>query len=318
MLLSDLRDPNRVVVRTAGLKAEEYPLLAAFCRENDVELLFLDLTDPLRGLGFNPLDTDDADCAYDVIASVRRLVVNPLSNDSEFWGEERPRLPRGRVARRVQIVPRHARPVRGAERGGRCPARRMRARDSQIGGVVSPQRVAQRRDGALHRDRWPTRSAAPPHGPRRPSHELGRSDLFRRRRVIAIRCPEPKLSVMRPAYNLLIQWLLDLAIETADADPHDLSRPAASFFIEDLPAWGAIPGLVDRLATLRSRRICVNAAIQSMGQLRCAHGSNPRPWRSHSLIRCCCRASTKRTRNTSAARQRDTVVTLTPASSLRV
>jgi len=87
-----------------------------------------------------------------------------------------------------------------------------------------------------------------------------------------IRCPEPLLPKLKASYNLLIQWLIDAAISASDAAPDDEARPSVSFFIEDLPAWGAIPSLIDRLATLRSRRIRVTAAIQSMAQLRFAFG----------------------------------------------
>lgn len=69
-----------------------------------------------------------------------------------------------------------------------------------------------------------------------------------------------------------MQWLLDAAIEYADAVGPENERPGVSFYIEDLPAWGPIAELVERLATLRSRRIAITAAIQSFAQLELAYG----------------------------------------------
>lgn len=272
LLLSDLQEANRCVV-SASLKGEEYPLIAGYCATNGIELQYLDLSDPTRSLGFNPLDDDESN-VYDVISSFISLVVNHESHDSEFWRQSG-------TAFMVGAWHSGCRSFASILDFFEAPRQEMLKRLDGCDNASARSTAAFLRSGSQNADTtvasvigWLNPFRDPAVRATTGRHELDKRSLFRNRRVLVIRCPEPRLTTLRPIYNLLIQWLLDAAIATADDQANHQDRPSVSVFIEDLPAWGPIPSLVDRLATLRSRRISVIAAIQSMAQLRLAYGSN--------------------------------------------
>jgi hypothetical protein len=273
LLLSDLQEPGRCVV-SVSLKGEEYPLLAACCAAAGIELGYLDLSDPRRSVAFNPLAAVDESAAYDVIASFVNLVVNYQARDSEFWRQSGTTFMAGAwhagCHSFAAILDLFEAPREEAlERLDGCGHPSARATAAFLGGgSQNADTTVATVVGWLNPFRDPAVRVTTS------SHELDRAALFRRPRVLAVRCPEPRLPALRPVYNLLLQWLLDAAVATADEDADDPNHPPVSLYIEDLPAWGAIRSLVDRLATLRSRRISVTAAVQSMAQLRYAYGGD--------------------------------------------
>lgn len=271
LLLAELRQGNRRLV-TVSLKGEEYPLLASWCAASGAELLYVDLSDPARGLGFNPLADVGEAAARDVISAYVDIVVNRNSRDSEFWRQKGTEFMVGAWHAGCHSFPamldlfsmNRDEALQRLEASGHPSARAAAA--FVRGGSHNADTVLATVTGWLSPFHDPAVRATTG------THELDGAALFRRPGVLAIRCPEPRLSTLRPVYNLLIQWLVDAAIATADEGADGPARPSVSFTIEDLPAWGAVPHLVDRLATLRGRRISITAAVQSMAQLRHAYG----------------------------------------------
>lgn len=271
LLLSDCRDPQRIVI-DASLKGEGYAIAASACEQQGVPLLYINLDDPSRSCGFNPLqDIDDSE-AYSTIATFVDLSVRRDARESEFW-------------RQAGTTFMYAAWCAGCRSFAEIldlfesPRSELLARLGAFGSTSCRAAASFLQSGSTNADTvqatvsgWlnPWRQA----GLRATTNaqELDRRSLFTTRKVIVIRCPETKLSSLRPVYNLLIQWFLDAAVDAADAHPHAASRPSVSFHIEDLPAWGPFGCLVDRMATLRSRRISISASIQSMAQLRYAYG----------------------------------------------
>jgi hypothetical protein len=266
LLNSDIHDSNRCLV-VFSLKGEEYPLLVSSCRAQERELVAIDLSDPGRSLGFNPLAGVDESGARDQIAAFVEQVANRDARETEFWRREGMRfLEAGWYA--------------GSHSFPGLLDFYERSRDDIINELEacthpSASSVASFiRGGSSNADTvlatvasWLNAFRDPAVRATTGTQELDRETLFKRPRVIYVRCPEARLPALRSVYNVILQWMIDAAIDSEDHE-----RASISFYVEDLPAWGPIPSLVDRLATLRSRRISMHAAIQSMAQLRYAYG----------------------------------------------
>jgi type IV secretory pathway TraG/TraD family ATPase VirD4 len=75
-----------------------------------------------------------------------------------------------------------------------------------------------------------------------------------------------------------LRWLCHLFLRCLAAcflgprEPHEQIRVLQ--VLEELPAWGPLPGLADHLATLRSRHVSVLATIQSESQGASVYGAN--------------------------------------------
>jgi type IV secretory pathway TraG/TraD family ATPase VirD4 len=88
-----------------------------------------------------------------------------------------------------------------------------------------------------------------------------RIDLGRLRRepvLLIVGVPQPSLSQLRVLCHLFLKDLASCLLRPRGAD----ERVHVLEVLEELPAWGPLPGLADHLATFRSRQVSVLATIQ--------------------------------------------------------
>ncbi len=103
--------------------------------------------------------------------------------------------------------------------------------------------------------------------------ELQLERLFRRPTVLVVEMNESRIARLRPIFNMLVQKVLDLAIETADKSPQARLRVPLSVVLDEFgSAIGAIPHFPTYLNTLRSRRVSIVAAVQGLTQIRALYG----------------------------------------------
>jgi type IV secretory pathway TraG/TraD family ATPase VirD4 len=98
-----------------------------------------------------------------------------------------------------------------------------------------------------------------------------RIDLDRLRRepvLLLVGVPQPALSRLRWLCHL---FLRDLAAHLLRPRGQD-ERVRVLQILEELPAWGPLPGMADHLATFRSRGVSVLATIQSESQGEAVYG----------------------------------------------
>jgi len=272
-VLSDLEDPDRLTI-LMGLKRENYAWVAAKCAEEGIPLHYVDLRDPKRSLGFNPLATDSAEEAYDTIAVFAEVSNDPKSHDSVFWNQAGRTLLSALWDCGARSFPAMLHALESGsgtvlallKQGGTgaCTA----AASLLVGGSHNSDTVMATVSGWLN----PFRSqavAATTH-----THELDGLGLFEGRKVLYIHADEGRLTSVRALYNLLFQWLLRRIIENSDDLPAGVRPHPTSLHVEDLPAWGAVSCLPAQLTTLRARGASLMASIQSMAALTHAYGSS--------------------------------------------
>lgn len=273
LINADLEDADRLVI-VLGLKRENYGWIGLKCRDMGTPLHYIDLNDPARSLGFNPLATRSADEAYDIIARFTSATVNANSHDSEFWGQAGSTLLMALWDCGARSFPAMLNelesgttPLLARLRGGESSACRAAA-SFLAGGSHNSDTVMATISGWLH----PFRNQAV--ATTTSSHELDGLGLFEAgRQVVYIHCDEARLTTLRPIYSLLLQWFFQRIIEHADDLAPGRSPHPTSVHIEDLPAFGNIRTLPDQLNTLRSRRCTVTVAIQSSAALAHAYGA---------------------------------------------
>lgn len=99
--------------------------------------------------------------------------------------------------------------------------------------------------------------------------ELRLERLFTTPTVLVIEMNETRLAQQRPIFNMLVQQVFDRAIEAAGRRPDARLRFPVSVVVDEFgSAIGAIPRFPVYLNTLRSRRVGVVAAVQSLSQIR--------------------------------------------------
>lgn len=113
------------------------------------------------------------------------------------------------------------------------------------------------------------RSTAEPVG----TEVAGAISLTRLRReptLLLIGVPQAALPQLRPVCQLFMRMLAA-----------ELLRPRAGnemvpilYVLEELPAWGPLPGLADHLATFRSRDVAIVATVQSEAQGEAVYGTS--------------------------------------------
>lgn len=267
LLVSDIQDSEKSVW-CFDLKGDQYPFIAALCENYERELLVINLARPERcQAGVNVLQDVSPHEANAILATFAEQTANRDSHESRFWEQMKHRLAfaawcAGResfaaigdlfghdLIRVAEFLHAHG------GTAGRSMASFLRG-DGQNAQTSVATLV-----GALN--------AFESDDVRRctSSNELNFQESFAGRAVVLVECPEDQITLLRPVYNILIQRLLDEAVRR----PGGESGPI-SIFLDDLPSWGPIDNLPDRLSTLRSRRIAVTAGIQSMASLRHSYG----------------------------------------------
>jgi len=107
-------------------------------------------------------------------------------------------------------------------------------------------------------------------GPAAPWEQIDLARIRREPVLLVVGVPQAALGRLR--------WLCHLFLRDLAAD---LLRPRGAeeqvrvlLVLEELPAWGALPGLADHLATYRSRQVSVLATLQSEAQGEHIYGKN--------------------------------------------
>lgn len=105
--------------------------------------------------------------------------------------------------------------------------------------------------------------------------ELNIADLFRRPTVLVVEMSEARIERLRPIFNMLVQQILDQAITVTEtrADAR-LPFPVSLVIDEFGSAIGAIPRFPIYLNTLRSRRVGITAAVQSLSQIQSLYAAD--------------------------------------------
>lgn len=104
--------------------------------------------------------------------------------------------------------------------------------------------------------------------------ELQLAGLFDEPTVLVVEMDEARLDRLRPVFNVMVQQILDRGIEAASARPDARLRFPLTMVIDEFgSAIGAIPRFPTYLNTLRSRRIGVVAAVQSLSQIHALYGN---------------------------------------------
>lgn len=104
--------------------------------------------------------------------------------------------------------------------------------------------------------------------------ELRLERLFTEPQVLVVEMDEARIDRLRPVFNVLVQQILDRGIEAASKRPDARLPFPVSLVIDEFgSAIGAIPRFPTYLNTLRSRRIGVIAAVQSLSQIHALYGN---------------------------------------------
>lgn len=94
--------------------------------------------------------------------------------------------------------------------------------------------------------------------------------LRREPTLLLIGVPQAALLRLRPVCQLFMRML---AAEMLQPRGGDETVPVV-YVLEELPAWGPLPGLADHLATFRSRDVAIVATVQSEAQGEAVYGAS--------------------------------------------
>lgn len=99
--------------------------------------------------------------------------------------------------------------------------------------------------------------------------EIALARLRREPTLLLVGVPQAALPRLRSLCQLLMRML---AAEMLRPRGRDESVPVV-YILEELPAWGPLPGLADLLATFRSREVAIVATVQSEAQGESVYGA---------------------------------------------
>lgn len=288
LIASQLRDPARsmVVFDVKGELYEPIDELARRAGRAPRDVLRLDLTQPDRTVGWNPLGPDpDPSRTFDLAHQVCRATEKRGANDSAFWLQTSTDL----VAGILEGLARDAAEIASLARVREVlnlPWGRFKAWVDGHRDAPSLLRFAEFLSTGSHNahtaladasnrllvflDR--ALSAVTSH------HELDLDLLVDRPLVLVVVVPESHIERLRPLFNILVQQVVDTLLRRADRFPQcRLPRPVTLFLDEFASALGRLPDLEVRLNTLRSRRVSLVAAVQGLSQLEHVYGSASGP-----------------------------------------
>ena len=103
-----------------------------------------------------------------------------------------------------------------------------------------------------------------------PSGAISFARLRREPTLLLIGVPQAALPQLRPVCQLFMRML---AAELLRPRVGDETVPVL-YVLEELPAWGPLPGLADHLATFRSRDVAIVATVQSEAQGEAVYGTS--------------------------------------------
>lgn len=260
---SAICDPGQTVI-SVSLKASDYGPTKTACERAGKRCLVVNFADDWRSAGFNPLRTASSNEAPDIIRRFAESSRNPRSGESEFWthmfrtgllalfdGGYRsfPEMfrfysqPRKAMVSGLEALDNpHARKMAEFLKGGSWNADTVEA--TIMGSFVAFQQESVQR--VMSRD------------------ELRLDELFERPVCLQIEVDEATLETTLPLVQMLLRCVVDKLIATAQR----LGEAAipATVFIDDLPSLGPVFS-IERLLTLRSRKVGVVAGCQSIAAL---------------------------------------------------
>ncbi|MFN6110583.1 MAG: type IV secretory system conjugative DNA transfer family protein [Planctomycetota bacterium] len=260
---SALCDRSQTVI-SVSLKSSDYGPIATACERVGKRCLVVNFADDWRSVGFNPLRTASKNEAPDIIRRLAESSRNPRSGDSEFWTQmfrtgllalfeggyrNFPEMFRfysqsrkAMVQGLEQLDNAHARKMADFLGGGSWNADTTEA--TIVGAFVAFQQESIQR--VMSRD------------------ELQLDELFKQPVCLQIEVDEATLETALPLVQMLMRCIVDKLIATAQRLGE--SAVPATIFVDDLPSLGPVFS-VERLLTLRSRKIAVVAGCQSIAAL---------------------------------------------------
>jgi type IV secretory pathway TraG/TraD family ATPase VirD4 len=281
---SQLGDPERSLV-VFDAKCDLYePIdeLARLAGRDPADVIRLDLTDPGRSIGWNPLGPEpDAVSAFDLAHQVCHATERRSSQDSAFWVQTSVDAVTG-VLDALARDPREIASLARVREVLNLPGKEFHAWMQKHGDAPSLRRFAEFLASGSHNAQTALADASnrllvfldealaavTSHG------ELDLECLVDRPTVLVVAMPESHLERLRPLFNLLVQQILDTLIRRADRCPRSrLPRPVTLFLDEFASALGRLPDMEVRLNTLRSRRVAIVAALQGLAQLEHVYGT---------------------------------------------
>jgi hypothetical protein len=267
--MSAITDPHQTVV-SFSLKAGDAAPIAELCRRHNRRLITINLSDPSRSSCWNPLATDTADEARDLIRRFSDAARNPDSHDSEFWAQWIRCGMQGCWEEGLRSFPEilafFSQPYRTVVQQLQQHKNPSSARLSDFlnGGSHNAETVMASILGALNS--LLAQSAMRVMG----KDELQLKRLFHRPVCIHVEISEPQLETYRPLVQMLARCLIDALISASETLGPARRIPATVFF-DDMPSLGRLLS-VERLLTLRSRAVGIVAGVQSINSLELAYG----------------------------------------------
>lgn len=121
---------------------------------------------------------------------------------------------------------------------------------------------------AARLEAWADESVCAATGPSAPWERIDIGRVRREPLLLVVGVPQHALARLRWLCRLFLRRLASTLLRPRSAD----ERTRVLLVLEELPAWGALPGLADHLATLRSRAVSVVATLQSEAQGEYVYG----------------------------------------------
>ncbi len=270
---SAIADPGQSVI-SASLKAADFGPIRAMCKRAGKPVVIVNLSDPERSTWWNPLETDDADEARDIIRRFADACKNPKANgDSEFWTQCIRAALQGCWEEGIRSFPLI---LQFFTQPFSRVVEQLRAHSSSSSNWLAEYLAGHSHNaetvlasilGALTSliSRNMTKVLA--------KNELQLKRLFRKPVCLHIEINEAELETQRPMIQILVRSVIDNLISTAE-DMGPKTVPT-TIFIDDLPSLGGIL-TIERLLTLRSRRVGVVAGVQSIASVELAYGPSSR------------------------------------------
>lgn len=268
-----IKDSNHTVV-SFSLKSSDFGLTHSICQKFGRELHVINLTDPWRGSGFNPLDTKSEALAFAAINCLADSVNNRRSNDSRFWKRCMVQALRSLWLEGIRSFPEmlnffsagHSQVIKELKEHKGAGSRKLS--EFLASGSHNAETVIAEIVSSL--DGFGSDSVA-----RAMSHsELAVDQLFEKPICLHVEIREASLEDLQPIYQMIARTILDRAIEAGEKS---VGTPQpVTFFFDDAPSLGGEVLSPERLMTMRSRNIGVVCGIQSLASLECAYGPNTR------------------------------------------
>ena len=123
---------------------------------------------------------------------------------------------------------------------------------------------------AARLEAWGDEAVCAATGPSASWQGIDVSRLRREPLLLVVGVPQSALGRLRWLCHLFLRHLAATLLRPRTKD----ERIRVLLILEELPAWGALPGLADQLATYRSRQVSVLATLQSEAQGEHVYGRN--------------------------------------------